>query len=188
MTETSTAAPEAPTRAVLVVAGAGAAVAVALGAYAAVHDPTDEAPYQLFFSGTINLKVWFATVAMALALFQVASSMRLYGRLSWPAEEPVWLGDAHRLSGTLAFLFSLPVAYHCLWALGFQTDDTRSVVHSTLGCLFYGAFAAKVLSVRSSSMPQWALPVIGGTVFAVLVLVWASSAVWFWTEFEFPGF
>jgi hypothetical protein len=134
------------------------------------------------------LKVWFATFAIGLAAFQVFTAMRMYGKLSWPAKEPSWLGEGHRLSGTLAFLFTLPVAYHCLWALGFQTDDTRSLVHSAAGCLFYGLFATKVLSVRSKSMPGWALPVIGTSVFTALALLWATSSVWFWSEFEFPGF
>ena len=176
------------TNGLLVAAGAGAAVAVALGAYASIHDPTGEQPYTLFFTGTINLKVWLATVAVALAILQVLSAARLYGRLSWPAEPPPWLGDAHRLSGTLAFVVSLPVAYHCLWALGFQTDDLRSVAHSLLGCLFYGMFTTKVLAVRNHDLPGWTLPVVGSTLFAVLALVWATSSVWFWTSVEFPGF
>ena len=46
----------------------GGAVAVALGVYGKVHDPTHEQPYTLFFSSTIQLKVWFATAALALAV------------------------------------------------------------------------------------------------------------------------
>lgn len=174
--------------ALLTVAGAGALVAVALGAYASVHTETNEAVFHIAFSEMINQKVWFATIAMALAGFQVFSALRIYGRLSRPMNPPDWFGDAHRLSGTLAFLFSLPVAYHCLWALGFQTDDTRSLVHSVLGCAFYGAFTVKVLAVRNHSLPSWALPVAGGGLFAVLSLTWATSAVWFWTSVDFPGF
>jgi hypothetical protein len=30
--------------------------------------------------------------------------------------------------------------------------------------------------------------VVGGTVFATLVLIWLTSAVWFWREFGFPSF
>jgi hypothetical protein len=42
----------------------------------------------------------------------------LYGRLPLPAGPP-WRGSLHRISGRLAFLASLPVAYHCLYqALG----------------------------------------------------------------------
>jgi hypothetical protein len=165
----------------------GAAVAVALGVYGNVHDPTGRSLVTLFFTATINLKVWFATIAVSLALFQLVSALRIYRKIgSGPA--PRWLAVAHRFSGTAAFLFSIPVAYHCLWALGFQTHSTRVLAHSLLGCAFYGALAAKVLVVRSRSLPGWLLPVAGGTLFTVLVGVWLTSAFWFFTTVEFPGF
>ena len=87
---------------------------------------------------------------------------------------------AHRLSGTLAFLLTIPVAYHCLWALGFQYQEgTRILVHGVAGCFFFGALATKVLTVNSRRMPKWALPVMGGALFTALVVIWASSALWF---------
>ena len=30
----------------------------------------------------------------------------------------------------LAFLFSLPVVYHCLWSLGFQSGSTRVLLQA----------------------------------------------------------
>jgi hypothetical protein len=51
-----------------------------------------------------------------------------------------------------------------------------------LGCAFYGAFATKVLVVRSRRMPGWALPVVGGVLFSVVVLIWLTSSWWFFTE------
>jgi hypothetical protein len=73
------------------------------------------------------------------------------------------------------------VAYHCLWSLGFDPDpgSARRLVHSVLGCLFYGAFATKVIVVRSHRMPGWALPVVGGVLFVVLMLIWFTSSLWF---------
>ncbi|HEX6312054.1 MAG TPA: DUF6529 family protein [Acidimicrobiia bacterium] len=163
---------------------AGAAVSVALGVYGRVHDPTGEQPYTLFFTATINLKVWFATAALALAALQLLLAARIYGKLGWPwpGDTPAWLGDAHRLVGTIAFLVSLPVAYHCLWALGFQSTDTRVLVHSLVGCVFYGVFTVKVLSVRADGLPGWLLPIAGGTTFAALVAVWLTSSLWFMTS------
>jgi hypothetical protein len=160
----------------------GAAVAVALGVYGRVHDPTGEQPYTLFFTGTINLKVWFATVTLALAGLQLFLAARIYGKINIPKESPPWLGDAHRLTGTLAFLVSLPVAYHCLWGLGFQSTDTRVVLHSLFGCFFYGVFTIKVLSVRLHGLPDWLLPLVGGITFAALVGLWVSSSLWFITS------
>jgi hypothetical protein len=160
----------------------GGAVSVALGVYSNVHDPTGEQPYTLFFSGTIELKVWFASAVVLLAVVQVLLAMRLYGKIHVPHDAPPWLGDAHRLVGTLAFALSLPVTYHCLWGLGFQSTDTRVVVHSTVGCVFYGAFTMKVLAVRARGLPDWSLPAVGGFVFAVLVVVWLTSSLWFITS------
>jgi Family of unknown function (DUF6529) len=166
----------------------GAAVAVALGVYGGVHDPTGEALFTLFFSATLNMKAWLATVVLLLALFQVLSAARLYGKISVPAQVPPWLGQAHRLSGTLAFLVSLPIAYHCLWSLGFESDpdQTRRFVHSIVGCFFYGAFTTKVLVVRSRNLPGWALPAAGGTLFTAVVVLWFTSSVWFFDNVGFP--
>jgi hypothetical protein len=161
---------------------AGAAVAVALGVYGHVHDPTGRQPYTLFFSSTINLKVWFATAVILLACVQAFTAARLYGRVAFPRTLPGWWGDLHRLTGTLAFAVSLPVAYHCLWALGYQTTTTRVAWHSALGCFFYGAFVMKVLAVRVTGLPNWVLPLAGGLVFAGLVAVWCTSALWFFTS------
>ena len=47
------------------------------------------------------------------------------------------------------FALSLPIAYHCITAYGVQTYSARVALHSLAGCFFYGAFAAKVLLVRS---------------------------------------
>jgi hypothetical protein len=169
----------------LVVAGIGAAVALALGVYGHVHDPSQQLVFTLFFSSTIAMKVWLGTVAVAFAVVQVASALWLYGKLPWqPAS---WTSDLHRISGRVAFLISLPVAYHCLWSLGFQDTTGRVLAHSLLGCVFYGAFATKVTIVRSKGLPAIALPIAGGLTFAVLVAAWLTSAVWFAGQQGWPG-
>ena len=178
----STASPAAPR--LLVAAGVGAAVALGLGIYGSVHDPSQELVFTLFFSSTIAMKVWFATIAAAFGVVQVLLGLWIYGRLPWAA--PAWTGPAHRISGRLAFIVSLPVAYHCLWSLGFQDTDARVLAHSLLGCAFYGAFATKVLIVRSRGLPGAALPIAGGLVFAVLVGTWYTSGLWFIREDGFP--
>jgi hypothetical protein len=159
----------------------GSAVAIALGVYGKTHDPTFQPITTLGFPDMFSMKVWLSTIAMAFGLFQLGSALRLYGRIgSGPA--PAWLGRVHKTSGALAVLFSLPVAYHCLWALGFQTTDTRVLVHSVVGCVFYGAFVAKVLSLHTRRLPGWTLPLLGGLTFAALVVVWLTSALWYWTS------
>jgi hypothetical protein len=176
-----------PRARILVPLVAGAAVAVALGAYGSQHTPTGRAITTFGFSGLLNAKAWLTTGAAALALFQLGSALRLYGRLgSGPA--PSWVSSAHRVSGALAVALTVPVAYHCLWALGFSTFDARTLVHSLLGCVFYGAFVAKMLTLRLAGLPGWALPVFGGLVFASLMGLWLSASLWFFRTVGFPAF
>jgi hypothetical protein len=87
----------------------------------------------------------------------------------------------HRWSGRGAFLLTIPVAVHCLYALGFATYDTRVLAHSLLGCFFYGAFTAKMLLLPKKKLAWWMLPVAGGAVFTALVALWLTSSVWYFT-------
>jgi hypothetical protein len=182
--EAATAGRPSPAPRLLLAAGLGAAVALTLGIYGSVHDPSQELVFTLFFSSTIAMKVWLGTVALGFAVAQVLTALWVYGKLPWRA--PGWAGSAHRISGRLAFLVSLPVAYHCLWSLGFQDTNTRVLAHSLLGCAVYGAFAAKVTIVRSKGLPGAALPLAGGLMFALLVLAWYTSALWFIDERGWP--
>lgn len=168
----------------------GGAVAIAAGVYGSVHDPTGQQTISLFFSNTLSFKSWLTTLILVFVGFQLYTALRMWGKVSRPRTMPNWWGDAHRLSGTLAFALTLPVAFHCLWALGFEPDITelRRFTHSVLGCVFYGAFAAKVALVRFHGAPSWALPVIGGVVFTTLVALWLTSSLWFFTTIAFPGF
>ncbi|WP_435613036.1 DUF6529 family protein [Streptomyces sp. bgisy159] len=165
--------------ALLVPALVAAAVAVALGVYGRVHDPAGTAFSLAGFSGTGAVKSWLATTAVLLAVVQSVSALMLYGRLPGPR----WVPVLHRWSGRAAFLTAVPVAVHCLYALGYQTYETRVLWHSVLGCFFFGAFSAKMLLLRSERLPGWLLPVIGGAVFAALTLIWLTSAFWFFRTF-----
>jgi hypothetical protein len=166
----------------------GAAVALGLGIYGHEHDPSGQSYFSLVFTKTINMKAWFATAALTLGVFQVLTAARMYGKLPFPRKRPRRLALVHRLSGTTAFLLTLPVAYHCLWALGFQDYQDRVLVHSIAGCFFFGAFAAKVVVVESKRLPGFALPLAGGLLFSALVVVWFTSGLWFFREFGFPSF
>ena len=167
---------------------AGAAVSIALGVYGNVHDPAGKGAIDLAFIRTVVLKVYLASAAALIALFQLATALRLYGKISFPRVVPSWLGILHRVSGTVAFVLVVIVAYHCLWALGFQRSEPRLLFHSILGCFFFGAFTAKVIVVQSKNLPGWWLPLAGGSLFTALVLLWLSSAGWFFVTFGFQYF
>ncbi|MFI5816738.1 DUF6529 family protein [Streptomyces sp. NPDC051643] len=163
----------------LVPALVAAAVAVSLGAYGRTHDPTGTAFNLAGFSSTSAVKSWLASTAFAFALVQLVSAFMVYGRLPGPS----WAAALHRWSGRVAFLVAVPVAVHCLYALGFQTYEPRVLWHSLLGCFFFGAFSAKMLLLRSERLPGWLLPVAGGLVFVVLTSIWLTSALWFFRTF-----
>ena len=183
-------APEPPRQigaaGILAAAAMGAVVAIALGLYSRAHDPQTDLAITLGFSDTITMKVWLSTIAVLFALFQVFSALWLYGKLPISAR-PSWLIHTHRISGRLAFLFSLPVAYHCLYQLAFQDTTARVLAHSLLGCLFYGAFATKVTIIHMPGRSGVWLPIVGGTVFTVLVATWITSGLWFITTSGFPS-
>jgi len=159
----------------------GAGVSVALGVYGRVHTADFEALPSFGFSGPGAFKSWAASVVLVLAVMQLLSALWLYGKLPVTRAAPDWLGTAHRTSGTLAFLVSLPVAAFCLYGLGFSPEPfvLRRFVHSVAGCLFYGAFAAKVLFVHTRRLPRWALPVAGGLLFTAIVVLWWTGARWY---------
>ena len=171
---------------VLAAGAMGAMVAIALGIYGNVHDPQTDLAITLGFADTITMKVWLASLSVLFALIQLGSALWMYGKLPI-SSHPSWLGDAHRISGRLAFLFSLPVAYHCLYQLAFQDTTTRVLAHSVLGCLFYGAFATKVTIIHMPRRAGIWLPIAGGTVFAVLVATWVTSGLWFITTSGIPS-
>ncbi|MBA2642761.1 MAG: hypothetical protein H0U82_07540 [Actinobacteria bacterium] len=137
------------------------------------------------FSSSIAAKAWLATAAVALAFVQVTTAARIYGRLRFMPDRGPAIALVHRWSGRLAFLFTLPVFFHCVTILGFQTPDTRAAVHSVAGTFVYGVFAAKVLIVRDRSLPGWVLPAAGLTLASTLVLLWATSSLWYFTNVRF---
>ncbi len=146
----------------------------------AAHDPRSKGYFRLFFSDPLHLKAGFATAAIVLACFQLFTAAWIFRKLPW--EKPAWVNPVHRWSGRLAFAFTLPVAYHCIFKLGFRSPTTRVLAHSLFGCAVYGAFAAKVTIVRLHRFPKPVLPIAGGLLFAVLIGVWYTSAVWLYSQ------
>ena len=138
------------------------------------------------FSSTIAAKAWLASVALLLAIIQIITAARLYGRLAGVVPlSAKTVAKVHRWSGRLAILISLPVVFHCVFILGFQTSDARVLTHSLVGTFFYGVFAAKMVIVKNHGFPGWALPVAGGVLFTALVVLWATSSFWYFTEVRF---
>jgi hypothetical protein len=160
---------------------AGCAVAVALGVYAEEHDPSPRPLFLAGFSGALQFKSWFATVALLFVLVQVTTALWMWGRLPGAGAAPRWVGPVHRWSGTIAFVVLIPVALNCLYSLGWSDYSTRTVLHCIAGCVFYGAYTSKMIGLRLRGLPGWALPVLGGLVFAAVMVLWFTSAAWFFS-------
>jgi len=158
----------------------GALVALALGLLAR-HEAIAPGAYpgsylRLFFSDSLYFKAWFATAALVLGVLQPLSAASIFDRLPW--RKPRWIAGLHRWNGRLVFVLTLPVAYHCIFRIGFQDTTDRVLAHALLGCAFYGVFVAKVLLVRRRRTPVWALVTAGGALFAVLLATWYTSALY----------
>jgi hypothetical protein len=164
---------------------AGAVLALLLGVFGKVHDPTLDGTTTLGFDAVIDMKVVLSTIIGGLVVLQIIGALWIYGKLGIKA--PAWVGPAHRISGAIALLLSVFVAYHCLWSLGLESGrfangekvPARTVVHGVLGCAVFGAVLVKLVAVRSKRSPGWLLPVAGGLLFALLVVVILTSAVWY---------
>lgn len=157
----------------------GCVVALALGIYARLHHPAGFALDMAGFSGPLYAKAWLTTFAVVFALVQLITASRMNRR---PAA--AWITIVHRWSGRIAILLTVPVIIHCIYALGFQTYSARVLAHSVLGCIFYGAFVAKMLSLGIAgrdSRPRWVIPALGAAVFLSLIGLWLTSSLWLFT-------
>jgi hypothetical protein len=174
-------APEAATTKVgpmLVAFAIGTVISIGLGVYGRLHDPTGQAINIAGFSSGLAAKSALATVAMVLAVVQTVTAMAMFGRIPLTG---AWVAPVHRWSGRVAVAVTVPVAVHCLYALGFASYDPRTLVHSLAGCFFFGAFTVKMLILPRQGVPGWALPLFGGLVFTALTALWLTSAFWFFT-------
>jgi len=164
-----------------------AAVSGALFAAGRLHTP--DYTFSLFGHAglaAITLKSLLATIVLGVAALQVVLALWLYQRLPLAGRPPRPVRLTHRVTGFALLALTLPIGVHCLIAYGVQLTSLRVAVHSIAGCVFYGAFAAKVLVVRSRKLPGWTLPVAGGTLALIISVLWYTSALWYYNGFALP--
>jgi hypothetical protein len=167
--------------------GLALGVAAALYGFGGAHTPIPTMGlFGQYGVAATRLKAQLGTVMLGLALVQLTLALWMYRRLPLAGVAPRAVPALHRAGGLSVLLLSLPVAVHCLLAYGVRLSDPRVAVHSLAGCFFYGAFAAKVLLVRSRRLPGWALPVAGGLLLTLVAVLWSSSALWFFDGFRLP--
>jgi hypothetical protein len=119
-----------------------------------------------------EVKVVLASVATALALYQVVLAAIVYRKLRPRFLDSGPAAFTHRASGdTIAFLL-IVVAIMCLSY--FELED--SAFHAVTGFLLLVVLAMKVVVVRWWHGAGRFLPVLGITVLVLLVATWASTA------------
>jgi hypothetical protein len=158
----------------------GCLVAVVLGVYSAEHEPAGYSLDVPGFSSPLYVKAWLTTVAALFGVVQLLTAARMHDAGARP-----WTRTLHRWSGRVAVLFTVPVVVHCVYALGFQNGSTRALVHSAVGCFFYGVFVAKMLALTRPGLPRWVVPVLGGVLFTALLALWFTSSLWVFTNSGF---
>ncbi|MCV2490831.1 DUF6529 family protein [Geodermatophilus sp. YIM 151500] len=171
----------------------GAVVALLVGVFGRVHEPTLDGTTTLGYPTVLAMKTVVSTVIGVLVVVQLVGALWMYGKLGVRA--PSWVGTAHRATGALAVLLSLFVAYHCLWSLGLEVGtlpngepvSTRSFVHGLVGCAVVGAIVVKITAVRARRAPGWFLPVAGGLLFSLLVVAVLTSVVWYIGDRGWPS-
>jgi hypothetical protein len=120
-----------------------------------------------------SVKAVLTTVALALAVYQLALIAVAYGRVRLPVLAAPSAGFAHRAAGdTIAALLAF-LAAGCLAVYGFEDD---MMVHNIAGAALVALLVAKIAVVRWGLGMSRGLPLFGLTVFALLAVTWATSA------------
>ena len=128
----------------------GAAAAAAIGAYSVIHEPTGRDFVLYGFESSASWKNTLTLVVAVLLVAQAALGVKLAQMFGLGATSRLWLWDLRRLLATLAVGLSLPVAFHCVWVLGFQSDSPLNTLHSILGCVAYGCVVAALWGDRGN--------------------------------------
>jgi hypothetical protein len=119
-----------------------------------------------------EVKVVLASVATALAIYQVVLAAIFYRRLRPKFLESGAAAFTHRASGDTIAVLLIVVAVMCLSY--FELED--SAFHAVTGFLLLVVLAVKVVVIRWWHAAGRFLPVLGVTVFTLLVATWASTA------------
>jgi hypothetical protein len=119
-----------------------------------------------------EVKVVLASVATALAIYQVLLAAIFYRKLRpafLDAAPPAW---THRASGDTIAALLVIVAIMCLSYFGLEDG----AFHAVTGALLLLVLAVKVVVIRWWHAAGRYLPALGITVFVLLATTWASTA------------
>jgi len=121
-----------------------------------------------------EVKVVLATVAAAVAVYQVTLAAVIYGRLRVPVLSSPVASIAHRSIGDALVVVIALVALMCVSVYGFETEE--GALHVIAGTLLLVFLAVKIAVLKWWHGLNSLLPGLGITVFILLLVTWFSSA------------
>jgi hypothetical protein len=127
------------------------------------------------------VKAILATVLLALAVYQVLLMLVGYGKVSLPVLSGRAASRTHRAVGDTVVAVAFVVAALCVgfYEVGDGVEDhgSRVLVHTVAAWALVAAIVVKVSVVRWGGRRFGRfLPLLGSCVFALFVVVWATSA------------
>jgi hypothetical protein len=120
-----------------------------------------------------EVKVLLASVALALAVYQLVLIAVGYGRLRPPFLSARPASQAHRAVGDTIAVLLVVTAFMCAGYFGFEGDASLHVVAAVA---LLGVLALKVVVVRRWHAMGRFLPALGISVWLLLALTWLTSA------------
>ena len=114
-----------------------------------------------------------ASVALALAVYQLVLISVGYGKLRPPFLEARPAARAHRAVGDTIAVLLVVTAFMCVGYFGFEDDAT---LHVAAGVGLLAILALKIVVVRWWHSLGRLLPGLGISVWLLLALTWVTSA------------
>jgi L-asparagine transporter-like permease len=119
------------------------------------------------------VKAVLASVATALAVYQVVLIAIAYGKVRRRALSAPVASFTHRASGDAILVLVVVVALFCL--ARFHLDDDGAV-HAISGAALFVALGLKLAVLHRWHRLGRFLPLLGTTVFVLLAITWLTSA------------
>jgi small-conductance mechanosensitive channel len=120
-----------------------------------------------------EVKVILASVALALAVYQLVLIATGYGKLRLPFLAAPPATRAHRAVGDTIVVLLVVVAVMCVGYFGFEDD---AALHVTAAIALLAVLALKIVVVRRWHAMDRFLPALGVSVWLLLALTWLTSA------------
>ncbi len=120
-----------------------------------------------------EVKVLLASVALALAVYQLVLISVGYGKLRPPFLKARAASQAHRAVGDTIAVLLVITAVMCVGYFGFEDDASLHVVAAVA---LLSVLALKIVVVRWWHAMGRFLPALGISVWLLLALTWVTSA------------